>query len=573
AMRDQYPQLPQLKAEELGELRTLLQIVEFMGSRVGAGTSTPTTGTTIMSSVQTAPSPTPQPVATSTPAPQPVVSTPAPVPSSNGGGLSLEVLSATLLEIVSEKTGYPTEMLELGMDIEADLGIDSIKRVEILGAMRDQYPQLPQLKAEELGELRTLQQIVEFMGERVGAGASTTPTPQPVATSTPAPQPVVTTSTPVVATSAPIPAPVPSSNGGGLSLEVLSATLLEIVSEKTGYPTEMLELDMDIEADLGIDSIKRVEILGAMRDQYPQLPQLKAEELGELRTLQQIVEFMGNRVNGASEGESAHALPKADAPVAVVNHDGGVARPQLVINTTIPRSAVKTHYLPAPDELEITLPDGAIALVTDDGTPLTVETVKAIQARGWRVVVLSLPADMVTGGASLPMGVPRYSLSDSTETRLEEILKAIQGEHGTIGVFIHLNPPASAFNANGNPFLDVEKAVIKHIFLMAKHLKKSLNDVAERGYSAFVTVARLDGALGANGQFSTVIEGGLFGLTKSLNLEWAKVFCRALDIADGLSPESAAHALMRELSDPNRLVVEVGVGTSGRVTLVAPELS
>ncbi|PJF26675.1 MAG: hypothetical protein CUN52_15525, partial [Phototrophicales bacterium] len=136
---------------------------------------------------------------------------------------------------------------------------DSIKRVEILGAMRDQYPQLPQLKAEELGELRTLQQIVEFMGERVGAGASSTPTPTPVTSPTPAPQPVVTPT--------PAPQPIPSANGGGLSLEVLSATLLEIVSEKTGYPTEMLELGMDIEADLGIDSIKRVEILGAMRDQ------------------------------------------------------------------------------------------------------------------------------------------------------------------------------------------------------------------------------------------------------------------------------------------------------------------
>ena len=38
--------------------------------------------------------------------------------------------------------------------------------------------------------------------------------------------------------------------------------LLEIVSERTGYPTDMLDLDADLEADLGIDSIKRVEIAG-----------------------------------------------------------------------------------------------------------------------------------------------------------------------------------------------------------------------------------------------------------------------------------------------------------------------
>ena len=51
-------------------------------------------------------------------------------------------------------------MLELGMDMEADLGIDSIKRVEILGAMQEQYPELPTIEAEQLATLRTLEQIV-----------------------------------------------------------------------------------------------------------------------------------------------------------------------------------------------------------------------------------------------------------------------------------------------------------------------------------------------------------------------------------------------------------------------------
>ena len=51
-------------------------------------------------------------------------------------------------------------------------------------------------------------------------------------------------------------------------------SMLEVDSEKTGYPIEMLELDMEIEADLGIDSITRVEILGTMMDRYPDLPDL-----------------------------------------------------------------------------------------------------------------------------------------------------------------------------------------------------------------------------------------------------------------------------------------------------------
>ncbi len=49
----------------------------------------------------------------------------------------------------------------------------------------------------------------------------------------------------------------------------------------------MLDPEMDMEADLGIDSIKRVEILGALQDAHPDLPEVETEVLAELRTLAQ----------------------------------------------------------------------------------------------------------------------------------------------------------------------------------------------------------------------------------------------------------------------------------------------
>ena len=70
---------------------------------------------------------------------------------------------AILLEVVSEKTGYPAEMLEPGMQLDADLGIDSIKRVEILSALQEQLPDAPVIKPEHLGTLQTLADIVEFL--------------------------------------------------------------------------------------------------------------------------------------------------------------------------------------------------------------------------------------------------------------------------------------------------------------------------------------------------------------------------------------------------------------------------
>ena len=59
--------------------------------------------------------------------------------------------------------------------------------------------------------------------------------------------------------------------------------LLSIVAEKTGYPPEMLELDMQLDADLGIDSIKRVEILSAVQDRIPEAPVVGPEQIGTLR--------------------------------------------------------------------------------------------------------------------------------------------------------------------------------------------------------------------------------------------------------------------------------------------------
>src|SRR5258706_5786803 len=78
-----------------------------------------------------------------------------------------------LLQIVADKTGYPVDMLKLDMDMEADLGIDSIKRVEILGAMQAKFPNAPKVETEKLGELHTLAQIIQFLQ---GAGTPTTPT-------------------------------------------------------------------------------------------------------------------------------------------------------------------------------------------------------------------------------------------------------------------------------------------------------------------------------------------------------------------------------------------------------------
>ncbi len=73
-----------------------------------------------------------------------------------------------MLAVVTEKTGYPTEMLEPGMALDTDLGIDSIKRVEILAAVRERVPTLPEFDTTIMASLRTLGEIVAYMDAQLG---------------------------------------------------------------------------------------------------------------------------------------------------------------------------------------------------------------------------------------------------------------------------------------------------------------------------------------------------------------------------------------------------------------------
>ena len=71
----------------------------------------------------------------------------------------------------------------------------------------------------------------------------------------------------------------------------LQEILLNLVSDKTGYPVEVLSLDANLEADLGIDSIKRVEILGAFNQETGLVDGDTMEQVSSMKTLRAILDF------------------------------------------------------------------------------------------------------------------------------------------------------------------------------------------------------------------------------------------------------------------------------------------
>ncbi|MBI4925481.1 MAG: hypothetical protein HY843_06105 [Bdellovibrio sp.] len=64
--------------------------------------------------------------------------------------------------LFSEKTGYPEEMLESNLDLEADLGIDTVKQMEILGMIRLKY-QLELKEGFSLKQTPSLQTVADMI--------------------------------------------------------------------------------------------------------------------------------------------------------------------------------------------------------------------------------------------------------------------------------------------------------------------------------------------------------------------------------------------------------------------------
>jgi len=180
-----------------------------------------------------------------------------------------------ILGIIQDKTGYPKEMLEDDLDLEADLGIDSVKQGEIFGRIREKY-QYTVGENENIKEYSTINKIVEYTLGKVGSSVSGSTQDAENAAQAP----------------------------DGTSAEEIREFLLEVIGDKTGYPKEMLEDDLDLEADLGIDSVKQGEIFGRIREKY-QYTVGENENIKEYSTINKIVEYTLGKVGDGSDKQTS----------------------------------------------------------------------------------------------------------------------------------------------------------------------------------------------------------------------------------------------------------------------------
>ncbi len=432
ALQVKLPSAQVIGPEHMGTLHTLKQIIQYLSSDGNQKQGVTMAASTLKSKSNSPP------------------------------GLDEKLVSSTLLSVVSDKTGYPIETLNLGLGLDTDLGIDSIKRVEILSALQEQLPQAPTIGPEHLGTLHTLNAIVEFICASVPAPNRDEPTP---ATKGQGNQ---------------------VKGVGTLDHQQIATTLLQIVSDKTGYPVEMLNLEMGLDSDLGIDSIKRVEILSALQEKVHGIPAFSSDQIGVFRNLFQIVDHIIAVTSNGSQSPAPESLENLIPDFVDVR----AAKSELPLQRL-------TLELADMNELRIRekvkLQSNARLVVTDNGSILAQSIVTELKTLGYLAELIK---------------VDEYMAKNTSFTDVDGL--------------VIISPTAGAHDG-----------FLKNAFKLAKLFGVSQQEkISSKEGALFITISRMDGRFGINGMNgqSDPFSGGLAGLLKTAHHEWPHVQCKAVDV-------------------------------------------
>jgi NAD(P)-dependent dehydrogenase (short-subunit alcohol dehydrogenase family)/acyl carrier protein len=337
--------------------------------------------------------------------------------------------------------------------------------------------------------------------------------------------------------------------------------LLEVVADKTGYPLEMLNLDMQLDADLGIDSIKRVEILSAMQEKFPDAPQVQSDHLGSLKTLREIVAYMsqvGSAHESGNGNGNGHSEPCATGSLSTRVEAHGqatntastppksVGGPQAVAHinpeATLDRFVLSAEHLePAESKSAAIIPAAAeIWIAAEDDCPLAQSLRERFEEHGYRPRLIDL----------------LDTLNGTDEAEVPSVLGAL--------IFVAPARVASPEQAD---------TLVKAAFQWMKLCGSALRAGTLSGGAVLAAITRLDGASGLSwmGPAGALELAGWSGLVKTARHEWPGVAVKAIDLDpswasyDSNEGGDPAETLLEEIVHEGP--VEIGLKPGSRSTL------
>ena len=345
------------------------------------------------------------------------------------------------------------------------------------------------------------------------------------------------------------PAPVPAGR------EEIARMLLDIVRERTGYPPEVLRLELDLEAELGIDSIKRVEILGKLRDAFPQLGNASDPEamdrLVSARTLAAIVDRVERAIGSAGAAAAPNPNPPAPTPLEPAAASGtrngkvhGGARRLLLEAVEAPLGGAEGGLM-----------TGGTVLITEDDRGIAEALAGAIRSRGWQAAII---------------GGPDSRLDWTSPAAVDKAIRQARRDGPFVGL-AHLLPLQSAriLEIDAAAWADRMSPEVRGLFLLAKGMGGDLERAAERGGACLIATTAMGGRFASTGRSEVDFfpgHGAIAGLIKTIAREWISVRTRVIDLNVNDGTPRLAERILAEIFHDDAWS-EVGYAGARRIRL------
>ncbi|MBX3440430.1 MAG: acyltransferase domain-containing protein, partial [Planctomycetaceae bacterium] len=198
------------------------------------------------------------------------------------------------------------------------------------------------------------------------------------------------------------------------AIDNLELFLVNFVVEQTGYPAEVVELDADLESDLGIDSIKKAQLFGELQE-YFEITPTEGMTLDDFPTLRHVVNFLANAAKPTEPVLPPSTQQQAPTPGRANEHNENVASEQAAI-------ADRTEQQPE-----------RVPIVQLRGTPFEIGRQHGAEFREEIRRALRRIADMNDGHADeLPAAT--LALADSNPLESEGIKDELRGMADGAGV-------------------------------------------------------------------------------------------------------------------------------------------
>ena len=443
------------------------------------------------------------------PAPPAIVSSELPVtvpPPSQMPAMAettVDPIVEAVVSIVSEMTGYPPELLDLDLDLEADLGVDTVKQAEVFAAVRERFG-VERDEHLKLRDFPTLNHVVGWVKDK--------------------------TATVVPDVAAELAGPEPAAD---VAVDPMVEAVVSIVSEMTGYPPELLDLDLDLEADLGVDTVKQAEVFAAVRERFG-VERDEHLKLREFPTLNHVVGWITDKV--AAVERTVEPTPAAGSSSELTGPEMGGDR---AATDRYPRRVPVAVLRPSLDlckQTGVALDSNHRVVVMLDEGGVGANLVERLTERGCTSLVLDAGMD-----AEKLAGTLDGWLADGPVSGVYW-LPALDDE----GPIEAMDPPA---------WHDALVRRVKNLYVTMRCLYD--------GQPFLVAATRLGGYHGYDETGATAPLGGaVSGFAKAYRREQPDALVKVVDVPGGRDAAAVASLLVDEtLRDPG--CVEVGYPNDG----------